>query len=117
MVSLTITASEIGCIVRFQREVWCPPLGRTYIDTDLIIIIDSMHEQNLRDDFSLYQQLDVGAQMNFIAKLRLEHYTGRRLADSILRAEEAELLIPTLGLPRAITTAIEKSETQQFALF
>lgn len=105
MVSLVITPSSLGCIVRFQRDTWSDFLKRTYLDTDAIIIIDPIYEQDLRADFSLYQKLDVSTQMVLIKALRSEWYTGRRLSDVVLPAQPA------------MTALALEPETQQFALF
>ena len=80
-VELAFADSDIGRIVRFQRETTVPLTGRPYIDTDLIIVIDPVHEKDLRDDFERYRQLDQDQQKEFIQTLKWSRYTGRLLKD------------------------------------
>jgi hypothetical protein len=87
MVDIQFTESEVGLVVRFQRERWSALLGRNFMMTDLITVIRPELEADLRADFELYRSLDEPSQMAFVAHLYGACYTGRLLEKPTLPAE------------------------------
>ena len=80
MVDLQTIPSNIGLVVRFLRKTWSPRLQRSYMTTDLIIVVPTEHEADLRADFDIYRKLDEPAQHQVIEQLRtLRRYTGQVL--------------------------------------
>lgn len=97
---IQITASDIGKIVRFQRQRWSDRLQRHFMNTDLIIVIGQDYEADLMDDIAIYRTLNEEAQNAFLTQLAGTRYAGRMLPE-----------------PTPLAGAIEASSGQQFALF
>lgn len=97
VVNVDITPSGVDIVVRFKRTSWSEMLGRDFWDTDLIILVATDHEADLRRDLSTYRQLPTPEQLQFIAELREKRYTGRMLADAVPESA-VEPATPQLGL-------------------
>lgn len=80
MVDIEFTPIDHRVVVRFIREFRSKSLGRSYMTTELIILVPEEHTQDIKDDFAVYASLPEEEQRRLIEQLRcIPRYTGRLL--------------------------------------
>lgn len=84
MVEIETSEQSIGTVVRFKRKAWSHSLQRHYMDTDLIIVVQTSLMADFMADFAIYQQLDEVRQMAILEHLRTARYARRLLRQSDL---------------------------------
>lgn len=80
MVDIEVTPIDHRVVVRFIREFHSKPLERSYMATELIIVIPEEHTKDIKEDFTVYASLPEEEQRRLIEQLRvIPRYTGRLL--------------------------------------
>jgi hypothetical protein len=80
MVDIEFTPIDHRVVVRFMREFQSKSLGRSYMTTELIILVPAEHAEDIKDDFAVYASLPEEEQRRLIEQLRgIPRYTGRLL--------------------------------------
>lgn len=80
MVDIEVTPIDHRVVVRFIREFQSKSLERSYMATELIIVIPEEHAEDIKNDFSVYASLPEEEQRRLIEQLRVApRYTGRLL--------------------------------------